>query len=98
MELFKRKTGKVPESLGQLVPTVCQELPVDPLTGKAFGYKKTGPNEYVLYSWWVDQKDDGGTPVSFPPMNPEKGEENYKFMMDEAKGDLVWPRHRTGGN
>ena len=98
VELFKRKTGKVPESLGQLVPTVCQELPVDPLTGKAFGYKKTGPNEYVLYSWWVDQKDDGGTPVSFPPMNPEKGEENYKFMMDEAKGDLVWPRHRAGGN
>lgn len=98
VELFKRKTGKVPDSLDQLVPTVCNELPVDPLTGKQFGYKKTGPNEYVLYSWWVDQKDDGGTPVSFAPLNPEKGEENYKFLMYEAKGDLVWPRHRVGGN
>jgi hypothetical protein len=98
VELFKRKTGKVPESLDQLVPTFCNELPVDPLTGKQFGYKKTGPNEYVLYSWWADQKDDGGTPVSFAPLNPEKGEENYKFLMYEAKGDLVWPRHRVGGN
>jgi len=95
LELYRRKTGFLPESLGQLVPGLCRKLPLDPFSGKNFGYKKTGPNEFILYSSWVDQKDDGGTPLQIPnPPPPNMGE----FLFFEAKGDFVWPQHHAGKN
>ena len=95
LEIYQRRTGTLPESLEALVPDVCRELPRDPITGKFFGYKKVNPNEYVLYSWWIDQKDDGGIPVAITQPPPK---DIMEFLRHQAKGDLVWPPHHAGKN
>jgi hypothetical protein len=95
LQIYQRKTGRVPDSLDQLVPAIFQRLPIDPFTGKSYGYKKLGSGNYLLYSCWIDGKDDGGKPVDISGQKPE---DMYKYVFHDAKGDFVWPQHHASGN
>jgi hypothetical protein len=62
---YRARHGAAPESLAQLVPEVLKEIPRDPITGDEWGYKRRTPSpkdprDYVLYSFWIDLRDDGG--------------------------------------
>ncbi len=59
VELYRTEQGGYPAALTQLVPNYLQVLPQDPFTGGNFGYA-VGGNDYLLYSFAQDMKDDGG--------------------------------------
>ena len=62
--LFKSGTGQYPESLGELVPGILKEIPVDPFTGKPLVYRREGGG-FIVYSLGSNQKDDGGRSTYF---------------------------------
>ena len=95
LSFFTKKKGFSPDTLVELVPSILPTLPIDPFTGKDFLYRKTGPNTYLLYSAWIDEKDDGGVSLVIPEPKP-KDLENFLFY--QAKGDFVWPQHHAGNN
>lgn len=95
LNLFIRKNSQAPERLEALVPSILPSLPKDPFTGNNFGYRKTSATSYLLYSCWVDAKDDGGTSVTIPQPPPK---DLMLFLRHQAKGDLVWPQHHVGKN
>jgi RNA polymerase sigma factor (sigma-70 family) len=59
VELYRAEHATYPATLTQLVPDYLQVLPQDPFTGGTFGYA-VGENDYLLYSFAQDMKDDGG--------------------------------------
>jgi hypothetical protein len=95
LTIFKNEKGFVPDTLDLLTPSLLTSLPLDPFTQGNFRYKKTGRNSYLLYSVWIDGKDDGGTPLMIPD---SRHEDFQDFLFYEAKGDLVWPQHHAGKN
>lgn len=95
LDLFIRKNGQAPESLEALVPSILPSLSKDPFSGNNFGYRKTSATTYIIYSCWVDAKDDSGTPVTIPQPPPK---DLLPFLRNQAKGDLVWPQHHAGKN
>ncbi len=62
IELFRRKNGRYPSSLSELVPQYLEAVPSDPFSGNAMIYRVT-TNSYSLYSIGADKKDDGGKPL-----------------------------------
>lgn len=60
VELYRADTGRVPQSLEQLVPGYLDAVPVDQLTGEPFIYRPTAEDDYLLYSVGLDGTDDGG--------------------------------------
>ena len=95
LTIFKNEKGFVPDTLDLLTPSLLTSLPLDPFTQGNFHYKKTGRDSYLLYSVWIDGKDDGGTPLMIPDSRHKDFQE---FLFYEAKGDLVWPQHHAGKN
>ena len=59
VERFRRRHGKLPERLGQLVPEFLPKVPDDPYTGEPLRYL-IEENGYVVYSVGPDGVDDGG--------------------------------------
>jgi hypothetical protein len=57
--LYKRRSGRYPGSLDELVPGLLAEVPIDPFTGKPLVYRREGEG-FVVYSLGSNQKDDGG--------------------------------------
>lgn len=55
---FKKKEGKMPDSLQSLVPTYLASVPVDPYDGKPFRYSAS---KGIVYSVGKDLKDSGGS-------------------------------------
>jgi len=95
LSLFTQKKGFSPDTLVELVPSILPTLPIDPFTGKDFLYRKTGLNTYLIYSTWIDGKDDGGVSLVIPEPKP-KDLENFLFY--KPNGDFVWPQHHAGKN
>jgi hypothetical protein len=58
-ELYRRRYGKLPESLEALVPELLPAVPTDPFDGKAVRYV-VSEDECLIYSVGADGKDDGG--------------------------------------
>ncbi len=64
--LFRLKTGSYPQTLAQLsqeLPQLFARLPLDPFTGKSFGYKRT-QRGCLIWSVGRDGTDDGGDATS----------------------------------
>lgn len=59
VELYRTEHGTYPPTLTQLEPNYLPVLPQDPYTGGNLGYAVQG-NDYLLYSFAQDMKDDGG--------------------------------------
>ena len=57
---YVQKKGVHPPTLDALVAEgYMSELPIDPYSGEAFGYHRTGDG-FLLYSWGQNHIDDGG--------------------------------------
>lgn len=87
LERFRMRHGGWPESLSQLEPEFMEELPTDPISASAFGYKRRAPTpddprEFWLYSLGLEADDDGGKETADP---------------DEAHHALMTPRWRAAG-
>ena len=58
---YKKKHGKLPESLGELVPEFIEEVPTDPFDGNPVRYSKTNK---LVYSIGRDLVDTDGVDTS----------------------------------
>ncbi|MFO1461219.1 MAG: hypothetical protein U1G08_17680 [Verrucomicrobiota bacterium] len=61
LERYRLQHHKYPETLEALSPTFLTAVPKDPCTAKAFQYRRTDPDHFVLYSLGPNGRDDGGT-------------------------------------
>ncbi|MDR1925489.1 MAG: hypothetical protein LBQ66_14045 [Planctomycetaceae bacterium] len=79
LELYQHDNGNYPNSLDTITPKYLDKIPIDQLsTDNKFTYKKTDTG-YILYSFGIDEKDDGGE---------EKGKGG------SGEGDIVVERKR----
>jgi len=62
IERYRRREGRLPESLAELVPDFLEAVPIDPFDGKPVRYvvKKEA---YLVYTCGRDRVDDGGKEV-----------------------------------
>ncbi len=61
LRAYRAGRGLYPKSLPELEQVLAEKLPQDPFSGKPFAYRREGTG-FVLYSWGVNLRDDGGTP------------------------------------
>jgi len=59
LRMYRNQHGHYPTSLSDLVPSIVTELPVDPFTGKDFGYRLEGEG-FVVYSVGANKVDERG--------------------------------------
>ena len=82
--LYKDKNGQFPSDLNELVKSgYLKELPLDPFSNKPLIYKTEG-NNFKLYSYGLNLKDDGGQPGK---------DSNGRVLKDNYNnGDwILWP-------
>ncbi|NNF43626.1 MAG: hypothetical protein HKN62_11395 [Phycisphaerales bacterium] len=63
LELYHARRGQWPRTLAELTPEILPSVPVDPLTGTPFGYRRhddVATHPFRLYSYGVDGVDHGG--------------------------------------
>lgn len=63
VERYRRRHGKLPERLDELVPELLPRVPTDPFDGQPLRYV-VGEEEYVVYSVGRDRVDNGG--IAYP--------------------------------
>lgn len=68
IKAFQLKHGKLPETLGELVPEFLPAVPLDDYDGKPLRYR---PQERLLYSVGSDRKDDGGVETDARKHTPD---------------------------
>ena len=61
--------GQMPSRLEDLVPTFLAAVPVDPYSGAAVKLVRS-QGKYVVYSFGVNRKDEGGTQLRAPNAKP----------------------------
>lgn len=59
LDVYRTQNKTYPTTLAQLEVQTKTHLPLDPLSGKPFVYRRT-KNDYDLYSAGANKKDDGG--------------------------------------
>ena len=59
VQRYRLASGKLPETLAELVPAYLDAVPKDPFDGKEMRYKKLETG-FVVYSIGEDGSDDGG--------------------------------------
>jgi len=69
IQRYRLATGKLPETLENLVPDYLETVPQDPFDGKELRYKKLETG-YVVYSIGEDLSDDGG--IEMPRTTKER--------------------------
>ena len=93
LELYHRRHGAWPESLGDLVPEYLSELPIDPFSNRPLVYHRQG-EEFIMYSVGKDGRDSGGV---FPPEgDPDWRGGNYDVDWDCERRAMAnsWPRKK----
>lgn len=85
LERHRIEKGTYPDSLAGLTLASGDPLPIDALSGKPMGYRKTESGKYALWCIGFDGKDDGGKRVL-----DEKKPQDTKFADRNYKGDWVW--------
>jgi hypothetical protein len=59
LEQYEAREGSYPESLDAIAPDLGGDLPLDPFTGEAYHYRRSGDG-FLLYSAGQNLSDDGG--------------------------------------
>ena len=59
VERYRRKEGKLPQRLDDLVPDFLPQIPTDPFDGRPLRYR-VREEEYLIYSVGADRVDNGG--------------------------------------
>ncbi|MBX7211983.1 MAG: hypothetical protein K1X78_27000 [Verrucomicrobiaceae bacterium] len=85
LERYRIEKGAYPDSLAGMTLANGKSLPMDALSGKPIGYRKTDNGKYALWCVGFDGKDDGGKRVL-----DEKKPQDTKFADKNYKGDWVW--------
>ncbi len=63
VELFRRREGRLPETLAELTPAYLPTVPVDMFDGGPLKYRVDG-DSFIVYSIGNDYMDDGGRAAS----------------------------------
>lgn len=85
LERHRIDKGAYPDSLAGVTQSNGKPLPLDALSRKPMGYRKSENGKYKLWCVGFDGKDDGGKRVL-----DEKKPEATKFADKNYKGDWVW--------
>ncbi|QIF05267.1 hypothetical protein G5S37_28405 [Roseimicrobium sp. ORNL1] len=83
LERFRLERGAYPDALTELARAGEKPLPLDILSGKPMGYRKTTGGRYVLWAVGFDGKDDNGH-------RPSTGSYRDKPTNRQYEGDWVW--------
>jgi hypothetical protein len=83
LERFRLEHGSYPNALVELARSGEKPLPLDILSGKPMGYRKTDDGRYVLWAVGYDRADDGGH-------RPTGGGKTDKPTRRNYRGDWVW--------
>ena len=86
LERYRLAHGELPVTLDALVPTFIAKVPHDVIDGQPLRYRRTAPDQFVLYSIGWNATDDGGQLVLAKGINPPRP--------DVDKGDWVWSSAR----
>jgi hypothetical protein len=79
LERYRAAHGNFPETLDVLIPDLPKKLPADVIGGRPLHYRRTGSDNFLLYSVGWNETDDGGVIV--------RNENGY---VDLNKGDWPW--------
>jgi len=63
IERYRLANGKLPESLEVFAPKFIAKVPNDIISGKSLIYRRTGDNNFVLYSLGWNEQDHGGRDI-----------------------------------
>jgi hypothetical protein len=85
LERYRIEKGSYPESLKGVKLADGKALPLDIMTGKPVGYRKTPNGKYALWSVAGNGKDHGGKRLL-----DRKKPESTQFWKDSYAGDWVW--------
>jgi hypothetical protein len=89
LERYRLANGKLPETLGELVPRFLAAVPPDVIDGKPLRYRVRADGGYVLYSIGWNQTDDGGS-IVFSSREQRSRLDESRSRVDVTKGDWVW--------
>jgi len=82
LERYRLAQGELPMTLDALVPTFIAKVPHDVIDGQPLRYRRTAPDQFVLYSVGWNETDDGGKVVLVKDSQP--------LRTDINEGDWVW--------
>jgi hypothetical protein len=85
LERYRIEHGSYPDTLEQANRPGEKSIPLDVLSGKPMGYRKTADGRYALWCVSFNGTDHGGVRV-LDKVHPE----NTKFSDPAYKGDWVW--------
>ncbi len=78
------RTGRLPKSLEELVPTYVDAVPADPFDGQSMRFARTDKG-IVIYSISDDLVDDGGL-VARQKMKPHVRDIGFRLFNPEHRG------------
>jgi len=79
LERYHLARRQYPETLADVLPEFTATLPHDLINGKPLIYRRTGKDQFLLYSIGWNETDDGGVPDRTATGN-----------LEISKGDWVW--------
>ena len=83
LQRYELRHGKPAADLQALVPEFLRELPRDYFAAAPLRYQPGARDQFVLYSWGANEKDDGGS-----ARDAESGATRFNLQNGL---DLVWP-------
>ena len=94
LERFYLKHEQYPDTLEALVPAFAPALPMDPLTGLAYIYKKSGIDGFEIYSAGLNGKDEGGRNMTkIKSSEPTPPDDLLWVIGDESKNIPPYTLH-----
>ena len=92
VERFRKKYGKLPEKLNQLVPEFMSQIPTDPFNGKKLGYhNKSFKVEYKIPEMPKNKKiDKSKNNIESGSMFGQYQEIKYKSVIKEKQGYYIF--------
>jgi len=83
VEQWRLAHGRWPDSLGELVPDLLDDVPDDPFCQDKIRYRRT-EDGVVVYSVGPDGQDDGGRPHEEPP--DDRCDISFRLLDPELRG------------
>jgi len=83
LQRYNLRHGGYPEGLDALIPDYISSLPIDPMSGRPFGYRLHPNGDFTLYSVGANGIDEGGD------SQPPSASGPFDFWSGR---DAVWPR------
>jgi len=92
---YQLRHGSFPEQLAELTPDFLPAVPLDPMDGRPFRYRRNGDGSFLLYSIGFDGVDDGGDPTNNPSSSQTFFFLRPLFWPLPGARDWVWPTPAT---